>query len=225
MIVSLAASLLLLAPGQDDPCFVPGSFAHWLEVPETPARQGATIPIRAMRGLPYAPEDEPEECSSAWRVTPADAAALAHDLRSFTIAEDADPGTIVTISYQVGEEPVTASVRVIGRDEVVLTGRRRQQSVSGCEGAEHVGELEFTGEGRFSVTYQPFERYRDYWGSYRYDPATGALEMTTDGGNRVPPDLDLSGRAYFNPDRRLILEGFNLGAQPSLQPPVCTYIF
>jgi hypothetical protein len=88
-----------------------------------------------------------------------------------------------------------------------------------------VGELEFSGENRFSVTFNPFESYRDYWGTYSFDPATKRLTMTVEGGNFVPPGLDLEGTADLGPDG-LVLTDMFLGTRGGfLAPSRCTYRF
>jgi hypothetical protein len=119
---------------------------------------------------------------------------------------------------------VEARFQVIGRDEVVLTGRYSQQSVEGCEIPEPIGELEFNPGNRFSVTYRPFESYRDYWGSYDFDPATGRIALKPEGGNFVPSGLDLEGEAKLV-DGRLVLSGVFLGSRGGRPQENCTYRF
>lgn len=53
-----------------------------------------------------------------------------------------------------------------------------------------IGELELS-RGGFSVTWQPFESYKDYWGSYTFErdegeTAQGTLTLKTTGGNYLP---------------------------------------
>ena len=56
-----------------------------------------------------------------------------------------------------------------------------------------IGELEFRADGTFSVTWVPFETYRDYWGRYTLDLRTGRLNLQVETGNYVPPDVDGDG--------------------------------
>jgi hypothetical protein len=90
------------------------------------------------------------------------------------------------------------------------------QSNSACPGGGRppasVEELEFEAGGRALVTFVPFETYHDYWGPYRYDAATGALTMTVERGNSIPPDLDLQGRATLAPNGELVIEDMYFGA-------------
>jgi hypothetical protein len=107
---------------------------------------------------------------------------------------------------------------------------RRQLSAEGCDGATPIGELEFTADGHFSVTWRPFETYKDYWGSFRLDPDTGALLLSVAGGNDIPAALDLQGKASMAADGALVLEDMFLG-RPSWGPaspdsaPACRYTF
>src|ERR1700756_2565489 len=67
------------------------------------------------------------------------------------------------------------------------------QAEAECAGAQPVRELIFTADGRYSVTWAPFETYKDYWGAWRYDAATRVLTLSVDGGNYQPSDRVLSG--------------------------------
>jgi hypothetical protein len=88
-----------------------------------------------------------------------------------------------------------------------------------------IGELVFQNTGEFSVTWTPFEIYYDYWGTYTYDEATGALVLTVDGGNYVPEDIDGEGTATVV-DGVLTLEDMWLGvAQEPVTPVACGHTF
>ena len=75
--------------------------------------------------------------------------------------------------------------------------------------------LRFDSDGYFSVTWQPFESYKDYWGSYEYDSTSGSLFILVDGGNYVPEVLDLEGNVQTNKNNELILINIYLGDPPS----------
>lgn len=212
-------------PAPPDPaCYPPGHHFAFLDVDTPVHRQGSTMRLTPrVNAAPFGSPELPRHCVGSWTVT--GPATLSADQRTLTIAPDAAPGSIVTVSFRHGDEPVGRRIRVIGRDEVVLTGARSQQGLEGCSGAETVGELEFSGENRFSVTFRPFESYRDYWGSYTFDPATGRLRMTVERGNFVPHGLDLEGEASLV-DGRLVLRDFFLGSREGGPPQgSCTYRF
>jgi hypothetical protein len=76
---------------------------------------------------------------------------------------------------------------------------------------EPIGELQFRADGTLSVTWMPFEVYRDYWGSYQYDSKGGTLDLAIEGGNYVPEDVDGSGSFAIDEDGRLVLKDMWLG--------------
>jgi hypothetical protein len=140
------------------------------------------------------------------------------------IDSDAPVGSTVTVAFRYLGKPVEARLKVVAKDEIVLTGRYAQRSLEGCTAGEPVRELEFQPENRFAVTFLPFETYRDYWGSYAWDSDTGRLRLTVEGGNFVPPNLDLEGEAELK-DGRLRLTGLYLGSRDGPPQSGCTYVF
>ncbi len=65
-----------------------------------------------------------------------------------------------------------------------------------------MGELKLTAGGEFDVTWQPFEAYRDYWGTYTYDAATRRLVLTVTEESRAE-GLDLDSEARLQADGSL----------------------
>jgi hypothetical protein len=186
-------------------------------------RQGATVKLAPSFNMqPAGTREMPVRCTSGWAVT--GPATLSADRTTLAIAPDAPVGALVTVSFRHEGKPVTAQFRIIGRDEVVLTGRYSQQSVEGCRVSEPVGELEFSPGNRFSVTFRPFESYRDYWGSFSFDPATRRIAFKAEGGNFVPHGLDLEGEAELAAGR-LVLRDMFLGSRDSAPQAGCTYRF
>lgn len=82
-----------------------------------------------------------------------------------------------------------------------LVGTWRQISETPCGPStarvptDPVRELKMDGSGNFSVTITPFEAYKDFWGTYTFDAASGAVQFSVVSGNKVPKGLKLSGRA------------------------------
>ena len=235
----LALLPFLAAPGCA-PVPPPSPFAgvpagcHWephhfifLETDTTIYRQGQSVRLTPRYDMsPGGTREIPIGCTSGWSL--AGPARLSADHGSFRIDPEAPVGAEIVVGYRFGEERASARFRVIGHDEIVLTGTRGQRAVEGCEGLTPVLELVFAPGNRFSVTFRPFETYKDYWGSYTFDPRTGAIRLNAEGGNNVPPGLDLEGRAQLDAGGRLILEGLYLGNhhQPYPVPPGgCRYIF
>lgn len=207
----------------DQTCvFPPGRF-NFVEFSIPVFRQGAVVGVRPKRdNMPGGYLDIPLRCTSGWSVS--GPARLNEDRTTLTIAEDAAPGAEIVLRFRLSDEPVVARLAVVARDALVLTGIRSQTAVTGCAGLAPVRELEF-GPDRFSVTFNPFETYKDYWGTYRFDPATGALLMSVEGGNNIPPGLDLEGVARIE-GGHLILEQMFLGAPGGGRPAgSCRYTF
>ncbi len=216
------------------------------------ARQGTELTLHPMlyRG-PMGPLDVPVACLSDVAVSPAGAATLSADRTRLTISPEAASGAVVTVTARFHDEVGRHEIRVVGRDEVVLTGTWRQDRVKcdpGRAPGEPVRELRIDDKGTFGVTYQPFESYTDFWGDLTFEPSTGAVSMTRSGGNFTPQILDGDGTARLDGERRLILEGVYLGdrnernGEPRIDPatgqfvvnpdgslivdrPVCTYEF
>lgn len=224
-----APSAQICGPGSGSAMF-PDRF-YFLDFGSRVFRQGATIAITPRAdNSPAGQRDLPLDCTSDWSIR--GPATLAADHRSITIAPDAPPGSDVEVTLRYGPEQIRASVRVIGREAIVLTGTYNQRSIERCETSDPVRELVFSPDGRFSVTFQPFETYKDYWGTYAYDPDSRRLVMTVAGGNSIPFGLDLDGSARIA-EGRLVLEQIYLGSrggQPAHLPAgssaaPCRYTF
>ena len=211
-------------PPPDLACLMPGSHFAFLETDTRTYRQGATVGVTPMVNMaPFGTKAIPLHCTSDWSV--AGPASLSSDRTRLTIEPDAAPGSSISVGFRHADAKVEAQLRVIGREEVVLTGRRSQQGVEGCNVPDRIGELEFYPQNRFAVTFTPFETYQDYWGSFEFDPATGSLRLKVEGGNFVPPGLDLEGQAELS-SGKLVLRDMFLGSRqdyPALGS--CTYRF
>ncbi len=192
------------------------------------ARQGAELAISISEPVgAYAPRPIPRELLTGWKATPGEQVDLERDGMKLSVLPTATPGTDVTISAAFcGKREITRTIRIVGKDEPVLTGlwHERSKQCTGETPNDPVNELEFKDTGDFSVTYFPFESYRDYWGTYAFDAATSMLTFTITGGNNVPTNPKLTGRATLTPEGTLVLERFYF-SQPQTVGGVCTYTF
>lgn len=211
-------------PSLPDPaCAPPGWHFAFVGMDTTVYRQGTVVRLTPMVDRsPAGTVEIPLRCTAGWTVT--GPATLSPDRTSLTIAPEAPVGSIVAIGFRHEGKPVEARFRVVARDEVVLTGRYTERSLEGCWAHGPVRELEFRPENRFSVTFTPFESYQDYWGSYSFDPATKQLRLKVEGGNFVPPHLDLEGEAELA-DGRLRLKDMFLGSRDGPPQSGCAYVF
>jgi hypothetical protein len=212
-------------PPPDPACYPAGYHFAFLETATRIFRPGAAVGLIPMVNVaPAGTRALPLSCTSDWSV--AGPAKLSADRTRLDIDPEAAPGSVVTVRFRHADKIVAGEFKVIGRDEMVLTGRYSQKSTQGCEAAEKVRELEFYPGNRFAVTFFPFETYQDYWGTYEFDPATGRLRMNVEGGNFTPPGLDLDGQAEPASGTLTLREMF-LGSKGGPPPPPggCTYVF
>lgn len=211
-------------PPPDPACYPAGYRFAFLATSTTIYRQGASVGVTPTVDVsPAGTRELPLSCTSDWSVS--GPAKLSADRTRLEIDAGAPPGATVSVSFRHDGKTVAAQLRVVGRDEIVLTGRRSQQAVEGCSVPDQVRELEFYPQGRFAVTFYPFETYQDYWGTYEFDPATGRLLLKVEGGNFTPPGLDLEGRAE-RVSGRLVLRDMFLGSKAGYVPErSCTYVF
>lgn len=162
---------------------------------------------------PGAYNDLPPGCLGDLEVTPEDAVAFSRDetgLATATISETIEPGTRLMLEGRyAGRYGISGPVDVFIRAANPLVGIWRQDG-SDCPPESAVRELVFSGAGVMSVTWTPFETYKDYWADYTFDPASGAFSFDVDGGNQIPEDIISEGAARIEGDR-LILDGVFLG--------------
>ncbi|HYE47665.1 MAG TPA: hypothetical protein VEA44_18000 [Caulobacter sp.] len=187
---------------------------YWLTTAPDPARQGGELLVSVWRAgqFPGSETLVPTACLSDWQISHP-AVRPTPDGVVLKIAPDAPVGTAVKISAAIADGRATGGFTIVGAKEVSLAGTWTQTATADCPvGSAPIGELTFTAEGRFSVTWIPFEAYKDYWGPYRFNAATGTLGMQMEGGNHQPADVDLQGRARLGADGVLRIEDVNFGA-------------
>jgi hypothetical protein len=183
----------------------------------------------AMVRAPYTPSEPlPAACKARWSVSEGSHARVDNRGR-LHVTRHARPGEQLVVSVDVGGRKVRQEVHVIDPRPNPIAGTWAQSGPAQCAGApdaaaEPVRELIIHRDGRFSSTFMPFETYKDYWGTYTYDRATGALAMSPTGGNRDPFGLDLAGTARVS-GGRLTLHGMWFGQPGAGTPRTCTYVF
>jgi hypothetical protein len=77
--------------------------------------------------------------------------------------------------------------------------------------AKPIRELPLHAQG-FSVTWKPFETYKDYWGTYVLNADDGTIQMVVAAGNYVPEDFDGTGSLVLDEAGDLVLRGVWLGS-------------
>lgn len=88
-------------------------------------------------------------------------------------------------------------------------------------GDNPIAELVFS-EGVYSLTWASgmFETYKDYWGPYSYDPASGAFAATIELGNYTPSDFDGEGTVFVEENGDIRFDGVWFGTPPDRPEPV-----
>ena len=199
---------------------------------DTAAQPGDTLPL-ALGLRECCTTLEPVEVCAAYTLEPADGASYDAVAGTLTIAADAAAGSVFTLTADVedGRASVAAKITVYTPEANPLVGTFQEIAQIGCKNDQEepptpvLNELRFLADGTFSATWDPFETYFDYWGTYTHDVATGALDLKVDGGNYVPPDVDGAGSFRFEGEQ-LVLEDIWLGsAQTFMGKPACGHRF
>lgn len=185
------------------------------------------------------PPKEIPACAT-WKVTPEGKGATISSSGLLQIDSDVPAGAkfVVTADIENGRAQRQIVAVVYTDAAQPLVGLWRQQSRSGCVAfsemivVEPINELEFRADGTFSVTWTPFETYRDYWGSYQADLAKRSLLLKINQGNYVPANFRGQGSYKLKDKSTLELEGIYLGDQRNYKTPPktkinrnCRYIF
>ncbi|HET9768447.1 MAG TPA: hypothetical protein VFS60_16480 [Thermoanaerobaculia bacterium] len=181
---------------------------------------------------------ESADAKVRWWLQPASAGTVAADGR-FTLRADLVPGTRVKAIGEVASgahRRVEMEILVIDPAPQPWAGMWREVERVPCAGAKPaavgvaaplIEELELNEDGTFAVTWHPFERYKDYWGTYTVDRKANAIRLTVDGGNFVPKGLDLAGTIAFPATGQMVLRDLYLGApsDAATVPAACGHRF
>ncbi len=191
-------------------CLVEPQETRFIRVEEKRAVPGTTLGLAVRHGTPWSGDEPvPDACLRNWAVSDATLARMSGDGRQVTIADDAAPGSKFTVSVEAGGEAIDRAVTVADPAVATIDLKASQKSIARCE-RKRIGEFKLDVYGGFGVTFNPFESYVDYWGTYDYDAASGRLVMTVTGGNDIPAALDLDGTA-MRIDGDWQLDGFDFG--------------
>jgi hypothetical protein len=176
----------------------------------------------------------PVAADATWSVIPADGARIDASTGILSIDASTPSGSVFTARAEIegGLHVVETRVKTFTPETNPLIGSWHEEVQLACDSgtevapAKAIAELIFDPDGAFSVTWVPFESYKDYWGTYTFDLAQGTLELTVTGGNTIPLDVDGHGEFAIDARGRLILTDLWLGTS-SLEnvPPNCGHRF
>lgn len=179
----------------------------------------------------FAPAKQVPACAT-WKVAPEGRGASINSTGLLKIDPVTPAGAkfVVTADIEQGRAQRQIPVFVYTDAAQPLVGFWKQQSKSDCEPGKTdppddvINEMEFRADGSFSVTWTPFEVYRDYWGNYKFDPAAGSLSLQIERGNYVPGDFRGTGRYKLKDKGTLELTGIYLGHKQNYKLPDATKI-
>lgn len=160
---------------------------------------------------------EPLNLEAAWSVEPSDAATI-DGAGTLSVGGDVPPSTVITVTAELADgQVVTQPITIYTSDANPLVGYWVEDVQFACSTGdeivpqETIAELVLEADGSFSVTWFPFEVYKDYWGHYTFDMGTGVLKMEVESGNWVPPYIDGDGTFHIDEQGRLVLDSIWLG--------------
>jgi hypothetical protein len=188
----------------------------------------------------FAPSTKIPACA-AWSVEPAAQGATIDSKGLLKIAAKTPSGTRfnVTADIEKGRAKRQAFVIVYTPQTQPLVGLWEQTAQFDCESGRQmesfpvIHELDFRAAGRFSVTWTPFEVYRDYWGEYVSHARAKTITLKIAGGNFVPQDFQGSGTYKVIDDHTMELSRIFLGSREKGTPETtlkplgkqCRYVF
>ena len=177
---------------------------------------------------------KPIETNVRWSVTPEEGASIDPKTGEFYVEPDTEHGQVyeITASVQGGRKIITSQAFVVRKEANPLIGYWKEQSQFTCDGfsevppEEPIREFQFKADGKFYVTWMPFEVYHDYWGTYTYDLNEGKLELVMEDGNYLPEDFSGNGQFSITDEGGLVLENIWLGKpHESEKEANCGHIF
>lgn len=181
---------------------------------------------------PGAVDPLPDACRPVWSLGADAPATLAPRSGILRVSPGAPDGARFTVSARVADRVASTEVRVVDPAQSPLVGTWSHVGQAPCADPhaasppeEPIRELRFRGNGRFSVTWIPFESYTDYAGTYSYDPRSGLLRLRVEQSNFLPADLDLEGRAELADGGILHLSDLWLGSRTPGAERACRMTF
>lgn len=191
-----------------------GAHLFWMSYP---SRQvGETVEFQPYFSThPGHMEMLPAECIGDMTAMPEDAVTFSRDQTGRVAArltDQAKPDTQIIIDTNYGgHTEITGIVKVYDAAANPLVGTWTQVDDGNCSGNSRILELKFEGDGDFSVTWRPFEAYKDYWGEFDYELETGMLFLRPESGNYIPEDVS-SGAISLSGDEFTLLDGMSFGS-------------
>ncbi|MFZ5445192.1 MAG: hypothetical protein ACOZQL_34700 [Myxococcota bacterium] len=221
------------------PSLTTGELQRWVVVGAAQGATDTTLPVVAQGGRVevalrrlsccyFFEAPEPIVCPT-WRVvSPVDAAFTSFSGARATLTVGAVPsGSVIELEARVGSSVVRGAVAVAFADSAPLAGTWHEVERFACDGGalpsyQPVNELVLTADGAFQVTWVPFERYVDFWGTWTLGPGS-ALSLRRTGGNVEPVNFDGDGRWALDAGKLIFSDLFLGTSGPGER--ACTQVF
>lgn len=179
----------------------PGALLFWAE-PESVV-PGQTMPLTpSVSSHPGSYEPLPSGCLKKLKVSPETAGKVQLDAYGdyeLVISQTPPLGERVTVTGEYKGKNLRGRLTIYDPEQSPLVGYWRQP-LEDCPEGTAIQELVFSADGTFSVTWEPFETYKDYWGRFSFDAETGTLELMPETGNNLPDGVQ-SGTVSLDEDR------------------------
>ncbi|MBL6957029.1 MAG: hypothetical protein ISR54_09500 [Chlorobium phaeobacteroides] len=179
-----------------------------------------TVKTRSETIIPPYPEEV--TIRTRWSIQPESGIRLDKSSGKLSIGEDVHNGTEYTISAEVKTSKgwITLDKRLY-----IYTSAGNPFVGLWQDRINDIWELLFEADGTFSVTAHPFEVYKDYWGTYRYDLDKKSIVFEVTGGNSIPEDKDLEGFFEISANGDLVLRDLSFGTLSEKAGRQNEYIF
>jgi len=120
-------------------------------------------------------------------------------------------GSVFAVSADIenGAHNPTAEITVFTRDMNPFIGSWREDD------AGSIGELLFTADGQYTVTWTMMEDYMDLFGKYEFVTATGAIGFNFEWDRIKTAGFSGTGSFHFEEGGNLVLEGICSGGPDS----------
>ncbi len=138
--------------------------------------QSHTFTLLKPATVPGFPHWEEAKAQVIWSVEPQKDVHIDPVTGEFRVDKSTPAGSVFEVKADVenGRRILSIKVYVFTPETHPLVNRWKEKADIACGSqkalapANPVRELLFWADGTFSVTWKPFETYRDYWGTYTY---------------------------------------------------------
>lgn len=197
---------------QDCPKPGPGALIFWdSKESVVPGQTVALSPF--VSSHPGSREPLPSACLKDVGVRPETAGRITRSRSGnyrLEISEAPPLGERITVSANYRGKRISGTLTAFDPGTAPLVRYWRQEP-DACPEGTAIQELVFSADGTFSVTWEPFETYKDYWGRFEYDQETQTLTMMPRSGNNLPDGVT-SGTIRLE-NEQLILGSASFGAR------------